>query len=490
VRVPSWPNFRRLQWKLTLTYTLVTTGAILVVELVLLVTAGVLIFRSTTFPKVLVPIFSDATRGLAPALKQHPPDEATLDAWLKDLARTGRLDTSNGKQNSTMSLNLDPAMITLAAISDRQGHVISAYPTTGCARGTLLQRCVREKVATLLHAALAGDEDPDHLVAHRGQVMFISVPILDHGEPVGALFIRMSLPQGLQEYQAVAVRSLFSSTLVIALFAAIIGTLFGFLTARGLTRRLNALAGAADAWSRGDFSLVIQERSQDELGHLARRLNRMAEQLQNLLQAREELAALEERNRLARDLHDSVKQQVFAVVMQIAAARHLLDRDPDAARTRLIDAERLARQAQRELTDLIRELRPAALQGKGLVAALQDFVAEWSRRTDIDARLRLQGARPLPLDVEQALFRVVQEAMANVARHSNARQVEVRLAWKDGTVLLRIADDGRGFNPDTARGRGVGLKSMEERVRALGGTFYVTSDPGKGTVVEVRLKQG
>jgi len=152
------------------------------------------------------------------------------------------------------------------------------------------------------------------------------------------------------------------SILLFTCAAATVGTIFGLVTARGLTRRLQVVTQTADAWSRGDFSTAIPDRSNDELGRLAQRLNRISQQLENHLHTRQELAALEERNRLARDLHDGVKQQVFAAAMQIGAARELLSDDPAGSEDRLVEAEQLARQAQQELSTLIRELRPADLE--------------------------------------------------------------------------------------------------------------------------------
>jgi NarL family two-component system sensor histidine kinase LiaS len=234
---------------------------------------------------------------------------------------------------------------------------------------------------------------------------------------------------------------------------------------------------------------VVQDRSGDELGQLTRRLNVMAEQLQNLVETRQELAMLEERNRLARDLHDSVKQQVFATAMQLAAARSLLERDPEAARQSLAEAERLTRQSQQELTGLIQELRPAALEGRGLAEALREFVPQWAQRTGIEATVRVQGERALPLTVEQALFRVAQEALANVARHSQAETVDVHLAWAEDVVSLIVSDDGRGFDR-AARTSGVGLRSMAERMERLGGTLQVESERGAGTRVVAWVKIG
>ncbi|HEX2742467.1 MAG TPA: ATP-binding protein, partial [Rubrobacter sp.] len=263
-----------------------------------------------------------------------------------------------------------------------------------------------------------------------------------------------------------------------------LGALFGFFTAWGLTRRIGRLARAARSWSRGDFSVTTKDRSKDELGQLSRELNSMAAELENLLQARGELATLEARNRFARDLHDSVKQQVFATSLQIAAARALIEKDKNSAESHLSQADELVRQAQKELNVLIGEMRPAALEGKGLAAALREYVARWSEGAEIPAEFHVQGEREVSLEVEQALFRVAQEALANVARHSGAGHAEVDLTYTAGTITLRVADDGRGFDTARGPGAGFGLQSMRERLVRLGGHVNVESAPGKGTRVE------
>jgi NarL family two-component system sensor histidine kinase LiaS len=274
---------------------------------------------------------------------------------------------------------------------------------------------------------------------------------------------------------------------VAVIFAIVVGAVFGFITARGLTRRLRNLVQAANAWSEGDFTATAQDRSGDELGQLAQQLNRMAEELRNLLHVRQELATVDERNRLARELHDSVKQQLFATAMQVGAARALLERNDPTADERLADAERLAHAAQQELTMIIHELRPAALESKGLAAALRDYVDDWARHSGIAAHVSYQGQRELPLLLEQTLFRVAQEALANVARHSGASRVDIRVQWDPHTVTLTVADNGQGFSMEARPKTGVGLKSMQERLESLGGTFTLASAPEQGTTVTAQL---
>jgi len=279
------------------------------------------------------------------------------------------------------------------------------------------------------------------------------------------------------------------SMLIITLFAGVVGITFGFLTARGLVSRLSLLSEATTSWSRGDFSVFVDDPSGDELGRLARRLNRMAKQLQNLLDERREMSVLEERNRLARDLHDSAKQQAFAASAQLGAARALLKQDPQAADAHLLEAEGLVYEVRQELTALIHELRPVGLKGRGLATALHEYAIDWAHQSGIEIDVRVQGERMLSLEVEQALFRIVQEALANVARHSQARHAEVLLVFDASSIALTVSDDGQGF--DTSQGQdGLGLRSMRERAESLKGTLTVESTLGRGARVSVSVPAG
>jgi len=143
----------------------------------------------------------------------------------------------------------------------------------------------------------------------------------------------------------------------------------------------------------------------------------------------------------------------------------------------------MVRLAQKELNVLIHEMRPAALEGKGLPTALSDYAADWSRRSEVPAEVHVRGERETPLEIEQALFRVAQEALANVARHSGASRAEIDLIYDADRLTLRVADDGRGFDSTKRSQEGFGLQSMSERLEKLGGRVDVESAPGEGTRV-------
>lgn len=262
------------------------------------------------------------------------------------------------------------------------------------------------------------------------------------------------------------------------LIASVVGTLTGLLITRNVTRRLHCITQAAEAWSKGEFAVEVRDATRDEIGQLGQDLNSMAEQFRTLLATREVLAAVEERHRLARDLHDSIKQNVFATALLVGAARTHLPPDTLPAETYLAEAEALAEQTRQELTALIRELRPARLEDKGLAVVLRDYADGWSRRMGIAVTMQVHGERVTALDAEEALFRVAQEALANIAQHSRAEQVTIHLAWDGAQVHLTIADNGTGFDVARANGRGVGLASMRERVVARNGSLRIASAQG------------
>ena len=226
----------------------------------------------------------------------------------------------------------------------------------------------------------------------------------------------------------------------------------------------------------GFFGYTIQqvERERD-------RNQQLVEELQAAQQRLRELAVMEERNRLARDLHDSVKQQVFAISMQLGAARALL-KEENPAYSPVTEAEGLARQAGAELTTLIRQLRPPNLESKMLPEALQEYVTDWSRQNGIAADVKVDGVSSISLAGDETLFRVAQEALANVARHSNARHVSVEVANKEDEIVLRVEDDGDGFELGQVE-KGVGIDSMRERLEAIGGRLSISSGSSHGTQV-------
>jgi two-component system, NarL family, sensor histidine kinase LiaS len=472
---------RRLRWKLTLSYTLVTVSVVLLLEIALL---GLLFFylrSSPTIPRLTEQQTEQVAIQIQPFLAYESPENDSLSTWLESAfpsrpRGSAIVDYEFGSEQDEKwrVVTYDGDFVVVVALD---GTVIASNIDSlaeGLSPGHSFSDPVApEESEAVFQRAVSGETTSRSL---PDSTLVAAAPIVDQdGRTLGAVYTRVSsLAPGMDaSFLLEMLRLLGASAVFFIIGAGAIGTLFGFITARGLSRRISAISLASDAWSRGDFSEFIKDASGDELGELSQRLNRMAEQLQNLLQTHEELAGLEERNRLARDLHDSVKQQVFATAMQVGAARTVLESDPGTAASRLDEAERLAQQAQRELTALIRELRPAALEGKGLAAALRELLGQWSRQSGIQSSLSTSGEQALSLPAEQALYRVAQEALSNAARHSQASRAKVHLAWENGLVTLTVTDNGQGFDLDSVSKKGIGLQSMRERVAALGGAFSV-----------------
>ncbi len=487
--------FRRLQWKLTLAYALSIVLTVLVLAGVGLLLLWYLYYGSGWLPTLIADGLLKITPTLVPYLKQSPPDQAGLNKWLDKVIIGDALVIEIPRESRSEKGDDLPAQfgqVVALVITDRQGQVLATFPAEVVTVGAGLPEQLEPEALPTFQAALQGESDPARLgIRDSADYIVASVPIFDSNKQtlLGVIFVELTFPIEQSEFlQTMLQQTILPVGLAMLIVGVVAGVFFGFFIARSLTRRLRSLAGAADAWSKGDFDVLVQDNSGDELGQLAHRLNQMAIQLQTLLQTRQELATVEERNRLARDLHDSVKQQVFATSMQVGAALALFEQNPAAAKTRLMETQRLVRQAQQELTTLIQELRPAALEDKGLTPALREYVADWSRQNNITAEVRVRGEKSLPLLLEQTLFRVTQEALANIARHSGATVAEVYLAWEENQVNLTITDNGRGFNPAMTNGKGIGLRSMRERVEAAGGQLSITSQPGAGTKVIVRCE--
>ena len=216
-------------------------------------------------------------------------------------------------------------------------------------------------------------------------------------------------------------------------------------------------------------------------------VNRAAISIANmeLFEQTKDLAVMEERNRLARDLHDSAKQKAFAALAQLATARGILNGHGNGVTLHLNEAENLVTDVIQELTFLVQEIYPFALQEKGLVTTLREHIFQWENRNDTVVQLMTRNERRLPLEVEQALYRVTQEALANVARHSHARRVDLALVYNGDSVQLSVSDDGCGF--DTSMKHGMGLRSIRERVGSIRGTVQIQSAPGHGTRLLVQV---
>jgi signal transduction histidine kinase len=487
-------SLRRLQWKLTLSYTAVTVGALSVVVLI----SGYLLFSRVLVPlHILNTILSPkawiqiASEDISPVwrviLSQEPIDTHLISALLQegdiqithfDLFRIGDIQIGLRTLGQGIALIVGPDG-TLLGVSNP--NFVSEE-----AIGKPLDTGILPGLEEPLAIALRGEVDPERLFVtlEPNERFYFAIPFFDEeGRNVlGVAIIYVESLPTENDIPANVLTLLSRSVLILLLAAGLFGTLFGFLTAKGMVKRLKRVSQVTDAWSQGDFSDFIEDPGGDEISQLAVRLNNMAEQLQRFLKRNQEMAVSEERNRLARELHDSAKQEALAASLHLGTALTLFERDPDEAKNHLAEADNLVDSVRRELTDLIHELRPPSMNGTRFDETVHEYIIEWAHQTGIRASFHVEGFVDLPLKIKQAIYRIMQEALANVARHSSAGNVEITLAFRDTLVEFSLRDDGIGFVTQQ-QFVGMGLDSMRERAGSLNGDFSIQSEAGQGTKI-------
>jgi signal transduction histidine kinase len=267
----------------------------------------------------------------------------------------------------------------------------------------------------------------------------------------------------------------------------------GLGVAVGVLTVANALLGGGGTYMGVFMSRQSRRRREiiDELGATNRRLSEALDEnarlhAQLVAQARE-AGVLDERARLAREIHDTIAQGLTGVVTQLEAAG-VADGDPVVRRRHIDTARALARESLTEARRSVDALGPRQLVETRLPDAIADMAKRWAETSGVELILDTTGdPRPLLPELEVALFRVAQEALANVAKHADARRAGLTLSYMDDVVVLDVRDDGRGFDSGTRDGSGFGLLAMEQRVRRVAGTFSVESAPGEGAALSASV---
>ena len=270
-----------------------------------------------------------------------------------------------------------------------------------------------------------------------------------------------------------------ASLVVVGLIVALVGlfSALGEITGEQNRQRKRALAELAEANRRLEVTLAENAGLHAQL----------------LTQARE-AGVLDERQRLAREIHDTLAQGFTGIIAQLEAAKQAR-RHPEQWRQHLDQAQTLARESLGEARRAVQALRPAPLEEARLPEALADLAGRWSRGAGVALHVATTGEpRPLPAEVEVALFGVAREALTNVSKHARASRVGVTLSYTDDMVLLDVRDDGVGFDPGSVNGdgrpgdgRGFGLDTMRQRLRQVAGALEIESAPGEGTSINARV---
>lgn len=230
--------------------------------------------------------------------------------------------------------------------------------------------------------------------------------------------------------------------------------------------------------------LQVEDKFNKQIELSQRQATERAEEREKGLQE----VVLQERNRLARELHDSVSQQLFAASMMMSAINETQPSDDENSKKQLTMVENMIHQSQLEMRALLLHLRPIALKGKTLQEGIQELLKELSEKIPIEIGWKIEAFQ-VAKGVEDQLFRILQESVSNTLRHAQATTIHVMLIERDDNIILRAVDNGIGFDMERVNTSSYGLENMKERAYEIGGTFKVVSLPNQGTRLEVKVPQ-
>ncbi|MCM3041745.1 sensor histidine kinase [Paenibacillus motobuensis] len=280
-----------------------------------------------------------------------------------------------------------------------------------------------------------------------------------------------------------------------------LGSVYGFWQGYKYKKKVDSMRNALLQWEKGNQTGTVPELGEDEIGQLGEQLVRIGKRWEEQVTSLQRLsthnaqlaeqarvsAIVEERQRLARELHDAVSQQLFAISMTATAVGRTMDRDFEKARRQVELIEEMASVAQSEMRALLLHLRPVYLEGKQLSQGLLELVSELKAKVPIELILEMDEGLNLGKGIENHLFRIIQEAMSNTMRHAKADKMEIRIHRRGDVVKVTLRDNGMGFQLDDKKQASYGLSTMQERVLEVGGSIQIITAPGKGTRIEITI---
>jgi signal transduction histidine kinase len=526
---------------MAISYVLVTGAAVAVVEIIgiVLVVPGLLAgARKDTDPSLVVQLTArnladDITRGTLASGRLPTPDEKRLGEpglWPVPGQAVPGPDKASVRIPYIAAPVDETRPVSLALLLDPDGRIVlSSYPAhyrVGTQFGNdgvgvvVLPPGVLAKVRENLKFGGGGEGRTS-----TGNVYWAIAPALlvtnGNGKPELAGFVYVQVPAD-PKLPDVANRispadwwdpigAQLGAGLLVLLVALPVGVVFGLLSTRSLIGRLRRLAASTVAVADGDYAYRVSVSGADEVGQLETNFNRMAERLTDAMAAERQVAGANERARIARELHDSISQDLFSLRLLAGGLRRALPADSPLYR-RAEAMERTATGTMQEMQALMLELRPVALTDAGLVPTLDELSQAYRDRLGIAVDAELEPVEMHP-EVEHAVLRIVQEALTNAVKHgwppaaergeargssgqlpaSTARpsRLTLRIQADGDHVAVSVGDNGSGFDPSRAAERhGLGLELIRDRVAALGGEFRLDSAVGEGTTLRIRLPRG
>lgn len=322
-----------------------------------------------------------------------------------------------------------------------------------------------------------------------------------------AFFSTLILFIGLQIYLYIEPNSGLTTKMTLLLWGycfvvlAAAGLYFGLRGSYFIKGRLGDILLFVTSLRRGKYSERIITSEKDEIGLITEELNQLAENFQEQVNSIQQLAEektelsqtaraaaiMEERQRLARDLHDVVSQQLFALSMMSSASLRLFEQNPEQAKQQLEQISDIAVKAQAEMRALLLHLRPVQLSGESLCEGIVKLIQELKQKTSLHFEASVDEIENISKAAEEHIFRIVQEALSNILRHADATKVKLVLSEEERYIHLFIGDNGKGFNLHNERMTSYGLKTMRERCEQIGGTYTIRSKEKEGTYIDIRI---
>lgn len=435
------------------------------------------------------------------AIHHDPSDLRPLNGRLRALALTP----------NSFAFVLDGEGKLIADPTNNVGKLISEEITSSdtSATGLSLIESSDSDLREILLRMQAGETGVDQMIIGDEPAIIAYAPLVEMGwslaivEPVADIIV--SAEPLVQEVQSTVDGILQASLKTIGYFAvvAIVGAI---IAARALIKPIQAMVKGTRSIASGDLTVRLPVSSNDELGTLADSFNRMADSLQTRTQelmeanraaienAREveqtrTLAAVEERQRLARDLHDSAAQSLYSLTLLAEASRrNIASGEIEKVKEQITRLGEMAQQTLKEMRLLVYQLRPMELETDNLVDAIRHRLDAVEKRSGVNAQLHVNLDANIPAGMESNLFRIAQEALNNVLKHAEATVITVTLNGGSQFVELEIVDNGIGFDPMAINDQGgMGMGNIRERTETLGGQFSITSQPGNGTRLWVQV---
>ncbi len=405
-------------------------------------------------------------------------NDAQNSKWQKkaqDTIRDKLVNMEQGSGTALYRITSSSRPATYIQITDRSGRVLVSDPASLPEAVAALFHAHQQSASTKIQATHVGDD---------GRI-WVDMPVLgDRGDIIGRLHVFFIAEFDFWiELQSI-LDFLLHTWISVLLLSVPIGIACGFVASAYVTRQLQKMNEVTESWRQGRFEARIALPGDDVLLRHSRHLNDMAQDLALYLDLRQKIAVSDERTRLARELHDTVKQKLFALGLQLAATK-AKPAAMEAAEEHIVEAEAITREAQRDLMEIITQLRPAGTSDTSLYERIQMIADDFRRRFNVTIVFNHAGSSQSSAQIEHHLLRIVQESLMNAVRHGQASEVFISANTDLDTCTLTISDNGSGF--DTAHAsEGFGITSMLERTQDLPhGQFAIRSSLGAGTEVEL-----